>query len=161
MPILRNHSCGHVQRFCPRCFATGCEYTSCSESIGDGSAMICKVCGCNEVISMENHQTKLQARKRESERNERATQTRLKNLEQATNTRYVGTGYTGASYSGTASLFNIKTLVFLGGCYGLSHVLKFSEVDGILAIPVGFINLVGGFVSIALKLLVKLIEAMG
>jgi hypothetical protein len=162
MPILRNHHCGHVQRFCPRCLTTGCGNSRCSESIGKNSSMVCKNCGYTGVISMEKHQTTLKARAREAKRQEDETQTRLRNLEQATKTRYVGAGYSGPSYSGGGGSIPIfKIIIFLAVCTGLSTVLKFDEVDGILAIPVGFINLVAGLVAITIKLLMKLIVAIG
>lgn len=159
MPLLRNHSCGHVQRFCPRCLATGCGYSNCPSCIGDNSAMVCKICGCNDVISMENHQNALQARAREAKQKARQNETRLKNLEKATKTVYVG-GYDGTSYS-HGSLFTINNIIILIACYGISIFLHYEDFTGIPAIIVGIINILGAVVALAVKLGIQIIQAIG
>jgi hypothetical protein len=158
MPILRNHSCGHVQRFCPRCLATGCGYSTCPSCIGENSAMVCKTCGCNGVISMENHQIALQARAREAKQQARTNEIRIKNLEKATKTVYVG-GYHGTSYS-RGGLFTIKNVIILITCYAMSQFLHYEDFTGITAIIVGVINILGAIVALAVKFGIQIIDSI-
>ena len=159
MPNLRNHSCGHAQRFCPRCLATGCGYSTCHSCIGNNSAMVCKNCGCTDVISMERHQSKLKANAREAKHQERTREIRLKNLEKATKTVYVG-GHTGTSYS-RGGLFTIKNVIILSVCYGLSQFLNYNDFTGIPSIFVGIINVLGAVIALAVKFAVQIVNSIG
>lgn len=158
MPILRSHVCGHLQRFCPRCLATGCDNSNCPSCIGENSVMVCKNCGYTGVISMENHQNNIQSRNREAEYQAQINETRIKNLEKATKTVYVG-GYNGNVYN-SGGLFNIKNFIILIACYAISKFLHYDDFDGIAALIVGIINIMGGLVDIAIRVAVQIITSI-
>ena len=154
MAILRNHSCGHVQRICPRCLSVGCGYSNCPECIGHNSAMVCKVCGCNDVLSMENYQYKKVARANEVKRESTQTNLRMRNLEQASNIRYIS-GYEGSHYSGFPNIFKLQYIIILIVCYGLSSVMHYKDYNGLLGIIVGLINIVGGLFQLVINILLN------
>jgi hypothetical protein len=161
MSILRSHHCGHIQYKCPRCQSLGCGNSRCVESIGNNSSMTCKVCGSTDVLPMERYQSQMQARARKEADRVREQETRMRNLEKATHTTYIG-GYEGSVYSGESfnifKLINLKTLIVLGSCYGLSIVLKHDEFEGIPAFLIGVINVIGAFTALLILIFQKLLD---
>ena len=157
MSILRNHSCGHTQRICPRCLSTGCDNSNCDQSIGNNSRMVCKVCGCNDVVSMENYQFTKKARAQEEVERIRKTEQRIRQIETARPIQY--SGGSGGSGGGVNifGIFSIRNIVIVMVCFVLSNFMNYKDYDGFANIVVSIINILGAIPVLIYKLLLQFV----
>ena len=157
MPILRNHSCGHLQRICPRCLSVGCDNTNCPECIGNNSNMVCKVCGCNDVVSMENYQYTKSARAKEQVDRIEETERRIKSMETTRPIQYRGGSGGGGIGVNIFSIFSIRNIVIVLVCFGLSNFMNFKDYDGVASVVIGLINILGAIPVIIYNILLHFV----
>lgn len=155
MAILRtNLKCGHAQRICPRCLSVGCGNSTCENCIGNNSRLVCKVCGSNEVMSMETYQSQ---KKAHAKAQERRIDDAIERIEKVSTTPIQYTNTNIGSGGSTTSWFSLRNIIILFICYGLSHFFHYKDYDGLLYVLVGTINVLGGIPDLIFMIATKLL----